>query len=391
MKHRSMMKSMFLVFSALTLLLMGCQNAEVRNQGGGKKQVTQKQSNGFTPSSSGQDFDIIVINDGIQEDEGLQALMDSVFNKPYPALPQREAWFSNNTVNAENFSKLHRKHKSVLFLSVVPNDKRTNALVSDELFKQKTLQEMANTGDISIETKWDPFAQPQLVMLITAPSRKVLVNNIHQYQDRIIEWFDKQETRSIKEKVMSSGKNTMLMNEMKTSLGYYLQLPELYEKEKFYETPDANAKMEKAGIYSYAWYSMGTKETVQNVMAYAVPYNEKSLNKEGIKGIRNDVTKAFVKGSKDKSYVSIEDRYEDVPVLYETELINDKKVHILRGLWRMTNDFMGGPFVTYVVPDKSRNRILFFDGFVYAAGEKKKPIIKRVETILRTFELPKQQ
>ncbi len=386
-----MIKKAYLVVAAISVLLSGCQNAEKRNQGGGKKQVTQVQNDGFTPSSSGQDFEIVVINDGIQNDKELQAVMDSVFNKPYPALPQREAWFSSNPVSAENFSKLHRKHKNVLFLSVIPNDKRTNALVSDELFKQKTLQKMAIDSGIRIETKWDPFAQPQLVMLVTAPSREVLINNIDQYQDRIIEWFDKQETRSIKKKVMSGGKNTMLINQMKTKLGFYVELPKQYDKEKFYENPEATDKMKKAGVNSFAWFSLGTKETVQNVMAYSLPYEEQSLNKEGIKEIRDDVTQVFVEGTKAQSHVTVEDRYEDVPVIYETELMNDKKVHILRGLWRMTNDFMGGPFVTYAVTDKSRNRLVVFDGFVYAAGEKKKPIMKRVETILRSFKLPKEQ
>lgn len=386
-----MLKNSYWIFLAILIFSVSCQNAEKRSHSGGKKQVTKRPENGFTPSSSGGDFQVAVINDEIKKDDSLQAVVRDVLGKAYPALPQDEAWFEPSFTNAENFSKIQKRHKSVLFLSVIPNDKRTNSLVSDKVFSQQELQDMADTRDVAIKTRWDVMAKPQLVMLITAPTREKLLADIHNHQDEIIEWFDEQEDRSMNDKVYSGGRNTMLTNEMRSSLGYSVNIPQQYDKEKFFEEREANQKVRKAGVYSFGWYSLGTEKTVQNVMTYTVPYDEKYLDKEGIKAIRNQVTKPLVEAAKDEAFMAVEDRYDDVPLIYETESINDQQVHILRGLWRMKNDFMGGPFVTYVIPDKSRNRLVFLDGFVYAAGEDKKPLMKRVETILRSFELPEAQ
>ncbi len=384
-----MLYKVFSIIFGIIIISTGCQNVEKRSHGGGKRQVSKRPEQGFTPSSSGKEFEVLILNDSINKEKTLQKTIDSVFNKPYPALPQKERWFSTNYIKARNYNKIHRRHKSVLFLSIIPEDKMTNSLVSDELFSQKTLQEMANSREISIKTKWDVFAQPQLVMLITAPSRDKLKENIHKYQSEIVDWFDRQESRVFKEKVYSGGKNTILINEMKNTFGFHIKLPKQYDKEKFFEEP--NKQLKKTGARSLAWYSMGTKETVQNVMAFTLPYEAGKLNKKGIKQIRNKVSKPLIRGSKDDTYMVIEDRYSDVPLQYETQSINDKKVHMLRGLWRFKNDYMGGPFVTYVMGDQSNDRLIVLDGFIFAAGEKKKPLMKRVETILKTFELKKPQ
>ncbi len=59
---------------------------------------------------------------------------------------------------------------------------------------------------------------------------------------------------------------------------------------------------------------------------------------------------------------------------------------IVRGLWRMKKQFMGGLFVSYVMklPD---NSILYMEGFLYAPGEEKRFKIRWLEAILRNTSL----
>ena len=374
---------------ALVLIVTfpACDNVEKRSHSGGRRQVSQAPDNNFKPSSSGKEFDIIIVNDQVKKDKQLQAAIDSIFYKSYPALPQSEAWFSTTYVNADNFGKLHRRSKSVLFVSVIPDDTKTNALVSDDLFSQKELQKMANTRKVTIKHKWDVFARPQLAMLVTAPTKEELINNIQQYQKPVIQMFDQQEERFLEEKVYSGGKDKMLISRMKSRLGYNIKLPNSYGKEKVFFDPKAKPKLKKASINELAWYSLGTDETVQNIITYTKPYADSFLTKAGMKVTRNLVTKAFVKGTKENSYMLIEDRFTNVPIIQKTVKINDRKVHALRGLWRMKNDFMGGPFLLYAIPDKSNDRIIFIDGFLYAAGEKKKPLMKRIEIIMNSFSM----
>jgi hypothetical protein len=50
----------------------------------------------------------------------------------------------------------------------------------------------------------------------------------------------------------------------------------------------------------------------------------------------------------------------------------------------MENDFMAGPFVSYLIHDPERQELLFLDGFVYLPNEEKRNLIQELEYILRT-------
>lgn len=373
----------------ILLVVTSCDQADKRNQTGGRRQVAQVRENEFTPESSGGDFEVLIVNDKIRKDSTLQRALKDLFRTPYPALPQPEAWFKTSHVNADGFNKLHRRHKSILLLSVIPNDKRTNRVASEHFFEQEELQGMAGSKGISLRHTWDVHAKPQLAMMLTAPSRKVLLDSLHKYRSTILKWFDKQETRFMEKKVYSGGTQKGLVDELKTKAGYYFLLPMGYNEERTFFSKSSTPRLKKAGINHFAWYSLGTDETVSNIMTFEKSYSDSVLSKNGLLRVRNQVSKRFVKGAGEDAYMVIEDRYTDVPLIFENQTINNRKVYTLKGLWRMKNDFMGGPFRLYAIPDKANDRIVFIDGFVYAAGEDKKPLMKRVEAIMQTFTLDK--
>ena len=56
-----------------------------------------------------------------------------------------------------------------------------------------------------------------------------------------------------------------------------------------------------------------------------------------------------------------------------------------RGLWKMENDFMGGPFVNYTIWDEDGNRTVVVDGFVYAPGKDKRNYVMELEAIIQSL------
>lgn len=55
---------------------------------------------------------------------------------------------------------------------------------------------------------------------------------------------------------------------------------------------------------------------------------------------------------------------------------------MMRGLWTVVNDFMGGPFVLNVVLDKENDRVVYMMGYVYAPDDKKRNMVRQVEAIV---------
>ena len=60
---------------------------------------------------------------------------------------------------------------------------------------------------------------------------------------------------------------------------------------------------------------------------------------------------------------------------------------LVRGLWQVENDYMGGPFVLNVVLDEQRNRILYMMAYVYAPDGEKRNLIRQVESIIFSMNI----
>ena len=56
-----------------------------------------------------------------------------------------------------------------------------------------------------------------------------------------------------------------------------------------------------------------------------------------------------------------------------------------KGWWKVKGDWMGGPFVSYAVYDKTKQRIIVADGFVYGPNKVKAKALREVEMILNSL------
>ena len=75
-------------------------------------------------------------------------------------------------------------------------------------------------------------------------------------------------------------------------------------------------------------------------------------------------------------------------VEYTPITVNGKYCGVLRGLWKMVGDMMGGPFVSHVRLDEKNNRVVVAEGFVFAPETDKRNFIRRIEAALYTLRLP---
>lgn len=60
---------------------------------------------------------------------------------------------------------------------------------------------------------------------------------------------------------------------------------------------------------------------------------------------------------------------------------------VMRGLWEMTGDNMGGPFICRRVrtTEKDDNHDIVVEGFVFAPGKGKRDAMRQMEAVLRSI------
>ena len=66
--------------------------------------------------------------------------------------------------------------------------------------------------------------------------------------------------------------------------------------------------------------------------------------------------------------------------------INNNYALEARGVWELENDFMGGPFISYLIHNPQKGELLFIDGFVYSPGERKREYMQHLEHIISSVE-----
>jgi hypothetical protein len=56
-------------------------------------------------------------------------------------------------------------------------------------------------------------------------------------------------------------------------------------------------------------------------------------------------------------------------------------------MWEVKNDFMGGPFINYLVDDFKNDRVIVLEGFAFAPSISKREYMFELKTILRTLKI----
>ena len=72
-------------------------------------------------------------------------------------------------------------------------------------------------------------------------------------------------------------------------------------------------------------------------------------------------------------------------------MIDNMYVAEIRGLWNVTDDFMGGPFLSTSRVDEERNRVVTVEGFVYYPSENKRKFMRWFEVITESVTFPKKE
>jgi hypothetical protein len=332
------MKKFFPPLFAVMLFLISCKGGDESRQG-------------MLPNVGGSTGEVVVVIDKVKWDGELGDKLREVLMAPVEGLPQTEPLFNLINVSPGSFGGLYITHRNVITIRT-GEDKAPAATFNSDVYAATQLI-------INLEGKSDN----DIIELLDRQG-KLIIDKINiAERDRWISYYK----RSINSMNYNTLRNKHLIN---------LYIPSNYAL-------DVNEK-------GFAWLSYETPTTTQSVMVHYFDHNgENYFNEDSIQSIRDNLTRAKVKGPVAGTWMKIE---ESVPVTISKFRFRDRDYMEMRGLWTLENGFMGGPFVTLVTRDEVNNRFVMIDGYVYAPRDDKRELIRQVEAILYTvsFDLGAQ-
>lgn len=300
----------------------------------------------LTPSSSGNPYEVMVVaEDSIWDGYAGRALR-RVLNKPVPMLPQDEPSFHVTRIRPKNYDRIMNLFRNIIVFKI------------DDDFRQ---------GKIKFER--NVFAYPQAIVTIHAPNTRVASSYITENTTSIIDFFYNEELNRQVESLNFSY-NPIFSDSLKKVLGCDMLIP-----------PDI-AKM-KIGK-DFIWASNDGLQTVQNIVVYAYPYStQKVFDKHSFIALRDTFTGRNIPGYNPGSVMQTNPECVDVRNYTQ----NGQFIQEARGLWEMSGDAMGGPFVSQSRVDSVNNRVIVTEAFVYAPSKMKRSMIRRLEASLYTLRM----
>ena len=167
--------------------------------------------------------------------------------------------------------------------------------------------------------------------------------------------------------------NTKLQKQIKKKFLVDIQIPTDYEKALQGE--------------NFLWLRKDIGSGNNNLLIYTASfsalYNKNALVTNSL-FIRNQVSKKYVLGKTDGSYMITEQAY--YPSFHTTEIQNNL-AYEMRGSWEFHKDFMTGPYVNFAIRDNKRKRFIIVDGFAYNPVHSKKELLFEMEAIIKSTKI----
>ena len=136
----------------------------------------------------------------------------------------------------------------------------------------------------------------------------------------------------------------------------------------------------------FMWLRKELERSSADIVLYQVPYKDTlQFEPQSLVAMRNMMMQQNIPGPTEGSYMSTE--MEFVPPLVTT--VNDFPAGYakeMRGMWKMENDFMGGPFVSYTFADDHTGNLVTAEGFYYEPNQKKRNMLLQLESILYSLK-----
>ena len=321
------MKS-YLITLALLLTTISCQN---------------KKSAPLVLSSNGNINTItVVMTDQLWAGTIGQAVRD-MYAYPAEGLPQQEPLFDLKQIPPEVFTGFAQSSRSVLWIGI--------------------------RDQTNIRIDKNTYAQPQTVAVFTAPTPTALTEIIISQSDEVIKTFRTQERA---ERLRRIRKSTFVNHGLDKKFGFTLTMPSAYKTHKENETT--------------SWFQREIQKGHINLLVATIPYDENIVADQNLEKIitqHDSIGKAFIPGRLPNSHLITEKAYE--PYIYSTTF-GKKPALEIRGTWEVQGDFMAGPFLQYIINDKSNTRNILLEGFVFAPSTVKRDYVFEIETVLRSLQ-----
>ncbi|MBT7616224.1 MAG: DUF4837 family protein [Calditrichaeota bacterium] len=310
------------------------------------------------PESTGLEGSVLFIVDELD-----RPIVRSTFEEAFGTLihtPQPETQF---TMYWEDGATLAEKTRAPLIVFAAdlsgtgPTVKLLKSMLTEDVMKG------VNEGDFVIFKRNNPWAQPQLLLILVGRNKKELGVNVDEWSDSLLKWSYDFEIQRITNMLYEKKEQKSLSDDLSGKYGFSVRIQHDYIVS---QENDSLNYLRLIRHYPERWLTI----------AWGDMQDEAMFDTEFILNYRKKIGNSFLDPVMvyDEKYSSIQSS------------ISGMDAKLVRGLWATQDPTGGGPFFSYGYFDQNQSRFYLIDGAVFAPGEQKVSYIWQLDAMANTFK-----
>ncbi|MCB0646231.1 MAG: DUF4837 family protein [Saprospiraceae bacterium] len=354
----------FLILLAFSFLITSCSE-EVRSSFVPK------------PNAFGKLNDVVVIADKNLMESIVGDTLSYFFESAYPIMPTPEPMFDIRTFSPEELEdkKLRKELRTFVIVADVNNESSpTTQMLRKDLGEERFLR-AKSLDEFNSSVGMDKWANGQLLIYLFGRGANKVCQSISQNYPAVAARIHKHDEAQLKANIYAVKNNNAELNqEVVARFGIDFNVPPDYKRAN---TVDDD---------NIIWMKRDKNSVEQDIVVRKFKYTDPSqLNLDNLIKMRDEYGQKYIHSSTEGSYMRT---HREVLPVYDYEAKVDGHYAIeLRGTWEMTDDYMGGPFVSFAILNEKKGEIIFLDGFVYGPGSDKRDLVQQLVYIFKNATL----
>lgn len=321
------------------------------------------------PMAQGKEREVFLVIDSATYAGEVGEILRDIYASPVPGLLKDEPWFKLRTINPLAMTETLRRQANMIFVTTLDSDSRQGRKMQS-YFTEESLEIIRNEPDRFMLSSKDEYARGQEVIYLFGETKDQLVQNLEKNRLKLRNYMINRALTSITKDIKADD-DEGIAKELREDRGYSIVVPKGFYIAREFE--------------NLVWIRQPDQRIDKSIFIYSIPYTDKkSFQNERIMALRDSVTKQFLYDiDKRDLYFEVEPL---VPMYTEEFTFNGKYAVETRGMWKLNDQSVGGPFLSYMFVDDATNTLYYLDGFIIAPGQDKVEDLFELEAILSTFE-----
>ena len=324
------------------------------------------------PTALGRLNEIVFISDQSLLDSPIKDTTIFYFESSYPIMPTPEPMFDLRFFSLKDleYEPLRKELRTYILLANLDDmESLATQMVRNDLGEERFKQ--AKAGSITSSVGRDKWAKNQILIYLFGNGMDDLAKTIKKSYSAVAKRINDHDRHQLASSVYAvKQENLGLTRQIQEKYGVELLIP-----------GDFLVAIEDSKN-DFLWLRKDTKDAILNMTISKLEYKgPEMLYKDFITQHRDKLGKRYITSTTPGSYLVT--NTDDLPIY---EYVGEKDGMYLkefRGIWEMTDDYMGGPYVTYAIVNEGNSELVIIDTFVYAAGKDKRNYVQQLEYIVK--------